>query len=115
MGNVTDSCQIINKSQFNVRVYVTETNLEMDAFVSTANVPSDSAEAVAYPGGKKFIFRKEMKCTRVQASQTLEVPWVRNHFVSVFVEDDDDEEICYKQLIQNMTLPSPMCVLVYNV
>lgn len=116
MGNLinTGACQLSNNSKRNVRVFVTEKALEMDAFIASQSGGNEKISSVL-PGGKKFIFRKDVKSVRVLASKTEEVPWVANHFLSVFVEDEDDENICSKKIIHNMALSAPGTVLLYDV
>lgn len=109
MGNLTSI------RNWNLWVYVTEKALDMVAFVPSQEVLSNTAEAAAFPEDKRFIFRKDLKCTYVLPSQMQEVPWVHNHFLSVFVEDEDGREICCKQLMHNMPLSTAITVLVYNV
>ncbi|KAL7376682.1 hypothetical protein ABVT39_013474 [Epinephelus coioides] len=114
MGNLNSACQMSNYSKRNVRVFVTEKALEIDAFIASQSGGNDKISSVL-PGGKKFSFRKDIQCVRVLASQTQEVPWEAQHFLSVFVEDEDDENICSKQIIHNMALSSPVTVLLYDV
>eukprot|EP00064_Thunnus_orientalis_P020319 superscaffoldBa00005524_g20454 len=81
MGN-TSACQVSNHSKRNVRVFIAEKALEMDAFIASE---SDGHESTP-PEDKKFKFKSDIKCIRVLASQTQEVPWEAHHFLSVFVE-----------------------------
>ncbi|XP_074474778.1 lysosomal membrane ascorbate-dependent ferrireductase CYB561A3-like [Sebastes fasciatus] len=118
MGNLTASCSVTNNSKRNVRVFVTDKSLEMDAFIASQSGGNDKITAVL-PGGKKFIFRKEVKHVRVLASQTQPVPLESNpinasHFVSVFVEDEEDENICSKQIMHNMPLSGAATLLLYD-
>lgn len=89
--------------------------LELDAFI----VSKSGADDTTPPEEKKFSFKSnvssDMKCVRVMASETQEVPWQPNCFLSVFVEDEDDEKICSKKILLNMTLSAPITVLLYNV
>ncbi|KAM7392521.1 hypothetical protein PAMA_007572 [Pampus argenteus] len=110
MGNINNSCQMSNYSKRNVRVFVADKALEIDAFI--ASEPGDKSTP---PEGKKFSFKSDIKCIRVLASQTQEVPWEAHHFLSVFVESEDNENICSKQILHNMALSSPVTVLLYDV
>ncbi|GLD51711.1 uncharacterized protein AKAME5_000471200 [Lates japonicus] len=114
MGNTNTACQMHNYSKRNVRVFVTDKTQEIDAFITSVSGSKDKILSVL-PGGKKFSFRKDITCIRVLASQKQEVPWEADHFVSIFVEDEDDENICSKQIIHNMPLTAPVTVLLYDV
>ncbi|KAK9532315.1 hypothetical protein VZT92_009704 [Zoarces viviparus] len=115
MGNmINTTCQMSNYSKRNVRVFVMEKALELDAFIASQSGGQDKISPVL-PGGKKFSFRKDVECVRVLASQTQQVPWDAGRFVSVFVEDEDDESICSKQIMHNMALSAPVTVLLYDV
>lgn len=107
-----------NYSKRNVRVFVTDKAVEIDAFITSQSGGDDktlkSLKSVL-PGDKKFNFKKVTNCVRVLASQTQEVPWEPQHFLSIFVEDEDDENICSKQIIHNMALSAPVTVLLYDV
>lgn len=107
MGNINTACQMSNYSKRNVRVFITEKTLELDGFIDSQ--PEGDDKIV------KFIFKKDVKCVRVLVSQTQEVPWDANHFLSVFVEDENDENIYSKQIIHNMALSAPITVLLYDV
>lgn len=109
MGNNSSACQMSNYSKRNVRVFITEKAQEIDAFIASAQSGEDQSE------NKKFAFRKDVSCVRVPASQTQEVPWEPERFLSVFVEDEDDENICSKQILLNMALSAPITVLLYDV
>lgn len=117
MGNANTACQMSNYSSRNVRVFVTEKALEIDAFVTSQSGAEDESwkRSSVLPGDRKFSFRKDASCVRVLASQTQEVPWDADHFLSVFVEDEDDENICSKQIMHNMALSAPVTVLLYDV
>ncbi|KAI3362123.1 hypothetical protein L3Q82_012449 [Scortum barcoo] len=110
MGNTNTASQLSNYSKRNVRVFVTEKAAEIDAFIASQSGADDESlrnfQSVL-TGGKKFSFKKDIECVRVLASQTQEVPWEPQRFLSIFVEDEDDENICSKQMIHNMT-PSDM-------
>lgn len=114
MGNSNTACQLSNYSKRNVRVFVTDKALEIDAFISSES-GGDGTVSPVLPGDKKFSFRKDVDCIRALASRTQEVPWEAQHFVSIFVEDEDDENICSKQIIHNMALSAPVTVLLYDV
>ena len=113
MGNTSTACQMSNYSKRNVRVFIMDKAQEIDAFI-TSQTDDDKSPSVL-PGGKKFSFRKDISCVRALASQTQEVPWESERFLSVFVEDEDDENICCKQIILNMALSAPVTVLLYDV
>ncbi|XP_077945006.1 uncharacterized protein LOC144388309 [Gasterosteus aculeatus] len=114
MGNLMNTaCQMSNYSKRNVRVYVTEKALPLDAFIAPLAGGEQTVPAV-HPGDKKFSFRAEVECVRVLASQTQQVPWEARRFVSVFVEDADDEAICSKQIMHNMEPSAPVTVLLYD-
>lgn len=115
MGNTNTSCQLSNYSKRNVRVFVTEKAMQMEALIVSESGPIDKLTNSVLPLDKKFTFKKDVKCIRVLASQTQEVPWEADHFVSVFVEGDDDENICSRQIIHNMALSAPVTVLLYDV
>lgn len=118
MGNISTACQMSNHSKRNVRVFITETAAEIDDFlVSQSDDDGSNEEKIhpVFPGGKKFTFKKDIDCVRVLASQTKEVPWAPEKFLSVYVEDEDDENICSKQIIQSMALSAPITVLLYDV
>ncbi|KAM8742952.1 uncharacterized protein AB9X84_017429 isoform 2-T2 [Acanthopagrus schlegelii] len=119
MGNANSPCQVLNHSKRNVRVFVTEKALEMDAFIAPQTAADDKSwkkSLSVLPADKKFSFNKDAKCVRVLASQTQPVPWEQDHFLSVFVEDEDDQNICSKQIMHNMALrTSPVVVLLYHV
>lgn len=114
MGNTNTSYQLSNYSKRNVRVFVTEKAVELDAFIVSESGPIDKLASVL-PLDKKFTFKKDVKCIRVLASQTQEVPWEADHYASIFVEGDDDENICSRQIIHNMALSAPVTVLLYDV
>ncbi|KAF1377786.1 hypothetical protein PFLUV_G00204350 [Perca fluviatilis] len=110
MGNINTACQMSNYSKRNVRVYITEKALELDSFIDSH--PGEDDKIV------KFTFKKDVKdvkYVRVPVSQTQEVHWDANHFLSVFVEDENDENIYSKQIIHNMALSAPITVLLYDV
>lgn len=117
MGNLPTACQLSNYSKRNVRVYVTEKALEIDAFIMSQPGEEGTIGKTwsELPGDKKFHFREDVKCIRVLASETKEVPWEAQQILSVFVEDGDDEKICSKQIIHNMSLSAPVTVLLYDV
>lgn len=118
MGNTNTSFQMSNHSKRNVRVFVTEKALEMDAFIAPQTAADDKSwkkSLSVLPADKKFCFNKGAKCVRVLASQTQPVPWEQDHFVSVFVEDEDDHNICSKQIMHNVALSVPCPVLLYDV
>ncbi|XP_070408086.1 uncharacterized protein [Nothobranchius furzeri] len=134
MGNTSTACQMSNYSKRNVRVFVMEKAEEIYAFITTQAAAADGADGAdaadaadaadgadgadgeksVAPEDKKFIFRKEFSFLRVLASQTQEVPW-EQRFLSVFVEDDEDENVCSKQIIHNMALNAPITVFLYDV
>ncbi|CAG5867599.1 unnamed protein product [Menidia menidia] len=113
MGNTSSACQMSNYSRRNVRAFITEEAQQIDAFITSQTDAHKSLPAL--PGVKKFSFRKEISCVRVLASQTQEVPWEPRRFLSVFVEDEDDENVCCKQIMLNMALSAPVTVLLYDV
>ncbi|KAL6096584.1 uncharacterized protein ACO6RY_05878 [Pungitius sinensis] len=114
MGNLMNTaCQLSNYSKRNVRVYVTEKALPLDAFIAPQAGDEQAIPAVL-PGDKKFSFRPEVECVRVLASQTQQVPWEAPRLVSVFVEDADDETVCSKQIMHNMAPSAPVTVLLYD-
>lgn len=118
MGNINTACQLSNYSKRNMRIYIMEKEEEIDAFITSQVVAAndvDDHSLSGLPGGKKFTFRKDVSCLRVLASQTQEVPWEPQRFLSVFVEDEEDENICSKQLVHNMALSAPITVLLYDV
>ncbi|KAG7499567.1 hypothetical protein JOB18_041913 [Solea senegalensis] len=115
MGNLSMACQMSNHSSRTVRVFVTAKAQEIDSFLTSESGGGDDNISSALPGDKKFSFRKDIKCIRVLASQTQEVPWEPLHFVSVFVEDEDDESVCSRQILHNMALTAPVTVLLYDV
>lgn len=117
MGNLNASCQMTNNSKRNVRVFVTEKALELDAFIALQAGGDDKSwkNLPTLPGDKKFIFKKDTKSERVLASQSQQIPYVAEHFLSVFVEDEDDQEICSKQIMHNMKMSAPFSVLLYDV
>ncbi|KAK2888056.1 hypothetical protein Q8A73_019504 [Channa argus] len=114
MGNTSTACQVTNYSKRNVRVFVTEKALEIDA-VLTSESKGDEHGSSVLSTDKKFSFWKDADCIRVLASQTQEVKWEPQHFVSIFVEDEDDENICTKQIVHNMVPNAPVSVLLYDV
>lgn len=95
-------------------MFITEKAQEIDAFIASFQSDEDPS-ASENPGDKKFAFRKDVSCVRVPASQTQEVPWEPERFLSVFVEDEDDENVCSKQILLNMALSAPVTVLLYDV
>ncbi|KAG8010538.1 hypothetical protein GBF38_009647 [Nibea albiflora] len=117
MGNLNTTPQMTNKSRRNVRVFVTEQALELDAFIALQDGGDDKSwkNLPKLPGDKKFIFKKDIKSDRVLASQNQQIPYVADHFLSVFVEDEDNQEICSKQIMHNMKLTAPFSVLLYDV
>lgn len=92
---------------------------ELEAFITSHAVAGNDEvqdqSSSGLPGGKTFTFKKHVNWVRVLASQTQEIPWEPRHFLSVFVEDEDDENICSKQIILNMALRAPVTVLLYDV
>ncbi|CAK6963595.1 unnamed protein product [Scomber scombrus] len=114
MGNAT-ACHVSNHSKRNVKVFVADKALELDAFIVSKTGDDHSTP----PEEKKFSFKNnvssDIECVRVMASETKEVPWKPDHFLSVFVEDEDDEKICYKKILLNMSLSAPLTVLLYDV
>lgn len=86
-------------------------SLEIDAFITSQS----DGDNLMPPEDKKFSFKSDIKSIRVLASQTQEVPWDANQILSVFVEDEDDENICSKQILLNMALSAPVTVLLYDV
>ncbi|KAI4816205.1 hypothetical protein KUCAC02_008542 [Chaenocephalus aceratus] len=114
MGNLLNSpCKMSNLSGRNIRLFITKESCEMDAFITS--------HSAGRPEDKRFLFRKDVDDTqvlvsiRVLASQTEEVPWEPHNFVSAFVEDENDMNICGKKIIHNMVLSAPLTVLVYDV
>lgn len=114
MGNTSTACQMSNYSKRSLRVFVTEMALEIDAFITSQSGCDDRSSSLL-PGDRKFIFRTDTKCVRVLASETQEVPWLAHHFLSIFVEDEDDENICSKHIVHNVVLSAPITVLLYDV
>lgn len=93
-------------------MFVTEKPLEIEAIItSEAEEPSSSVLS----SDKKFSFWKNIECVRVLASRSQEVKWEAQHYVSIFVEDEDDENICSKQVTHNVVLSAPVTVLLYDV
>ncbi|KAM3600404.1 uncharacterized protein V6R79_022871 [Siganus canaliculatus] len=117
MGNTGTSCQMSNHSKRNVRVFYTDTSLELDAFIACQCEGDDGSWKTmsALPADKKFSFKSNIPSIRVLASQTQEVEWVADHFLSVFVENEGDEKLCSKQIMLNMQLGAPISVLLYDV
>ena len=118
MGNTNATFQMSNHSKRNVRVFVTEKALELDAFIAPQTAADDKSwkkSLSVLPADKKFSFNKDAKCVRVLASQTQPVPWEQDHFLSVFVEDEDDQNICSKQIMHNVALSVACPVLLYDV
>ncbi|MEQ2293327.1 hypothetical protein AMECASPLE_032195 [Ameca splendens] len=116
MGNTSTACQMSNYSKRNVRVFIMEKAQEIDAFITSQSDQGDDEKSPSeLPGSIKFSFRMDISCVRVLALQTQEVPWEPERFLSVFVEDEEDENICSKQIIHNMSLSAPVTVLLYDV
>ncbi|KAJ7988506.1 hypothetical protein DPEC_G00324270 [Dallia pectoralis] len=67
------------------------------------------------PGGKKFNFRKDVQSVRMLPWQSQELPWVENQYVTIFVEDENDENICSRQIVQCMALSSPVNLILFDV
>ncbi|KAF0031726.1 hypothetical protein F2P81_016281 [Scophthalmus maximus] len=114
MGNIHSACQMSNHSHRNVRVFITEKAVEIDGFV-TSEPGGDDKISPTLPEDKKSCFKTDINFIRVLASQTREVPWEAQHFVSIFVEDDDDQDICSRNIIHNMAMSAPVTVLLYDV
>lgn len=113
MGNISTACQLSNNSKRNIRVFITGKAVEIDAFIVSQS--DDDADKETTPSVVKFTFKKDIDCIRVLASETKEVPWSPQHFLSVLVEDEDDEKICSKQIILSKALSAPVAVLLYDV
>ncbi|KAM9517415.1 uncharacterized protein ACWYII_044386 [Salvelinus alpinus] len=118
MGNTNTASHLNNQSKMNIRAFLSNAKLEIDAFI-VSNAATGSSDTLTklqqQPGGKKFNFRKDVQCVRVLALQSQELPWVDNKFISVFVEDENDENICSRQIVQCMALSSPVSFIVYDV
>ncbi|CAJ1070408.1 unnamed protein product [Xyrichtys novacula] len=115
MGNTNTTCQMSNYSKRNIRVYIREKALAMDAFITSESGADEEKSLSASPADKKFPFKKDEACIRVLASQTQDIPLGAQNFLSVFVEDEDDEKVCAKKIILNMALSAPVTVLLYDV
>lgn len=118
MGSSSSSLQITNFSRRNVRVFVSENPLEIDRVIGLYSGGEETSPSwksfFTFPGEKKFSFRTDTQGVRVLASQTHEVAWKPEHFLSVFVEDEQDENICSKQIMHNMKPKAPTNVLLYD-
>lgn len=101
MGNVNTTCQVSNYSKRNVRVFVTEKAVEAGAFIARGDDPSLQSSSA--------------KCVRVLTSMTQEVVCPTDHFLSIFVEDEDDGNNFSRQIIQNMMPSDPVTVLIYDI
>ena len=66
-------------------------------------------------GAPKFRFRKDVPCIRVLPDQCHELPWELNQFLTVFVEDKDEQEVFSKQIIPSLAVPSPVIIFLYDV
>ncbi|KAK5852353.1 hypothetical protein PBY51_023827 [Eleginops maclovinus] len=103
-----------NLSGRNIRVFITKEPCEMDAFITSESEGSEKVLPVL-PGDKRFLFRENVACIRVLASRTEAVPWEAHNFISAFVEDEDDMNICGKKILHNLVMDAPVTVLVYDV
>lgn len=94
-------------------MFITEKAVEIDAFIVSQS--GEDADKEMTPSMVKFTFKKDIDCIRVLASETKEVTWSPQHFLSVLVEDEDDEKICSKQIILSKALRARVAVLLYDV
>lgn len=112
MGNSDSVCQVTNNSKRNVRVFLTDKPLAIDAIITSESKKDDHNPAVLSTD-KKFSFWKDVSCTRVLASESREVK--HDHYMNIFVEDEDDENICSKQILHNVVASAPFNILIYDV
>lgn len=104
MGNANAARQMSNYSKRSLRVFVTETALQIDALITSQSGRDDRSSSLL-PGDRQFSFRTDTKCVRV----------LTHHLLSVFVEDEGDENICSKHIVHDVVLSAPSTVLLCDV
>ncbi|XP_035377605.1 uncharacterized protein LOC118240641 [Electrophorus electricus] len=106
MGNTSAHTRLLNQSNRNVCVFLTQDKLEVDAFIAKLDAPGgmmmSSPRPPTRPGGMvRFGFRGDIAGHCVLASQMCQLLWKENQYVSIFVEDD--EKICSKHAVVSVS------------
>lgn len=114
MGNTNAQMKVLNQSNRNIRVFLTKSKLEVDAFI--VRLESQGRTSLPYANGvRRFCFRGDVLGHRILASQTRQLPWEEDQHISIFIEDEDDERICSKHVCICMPLSCPTAIILYDV
>lgn len=115
MGNENAKTNVINRSSRNVRAFISQEKLDVEAFITKYTGQSDMDTLLPHSAIKKFCFRPDVPSYRILISEIGELPWEKNQHISLFIEDEDDKEICIKHVCLCMPLPSVASVLIYDI
>lgn len=115
MGNENAKTNVMNRSSRNVRAFITQEKLDVEAFI--AKYDGQDMADILLPNSpvKKFCFRPEVPSYRILISENCELPWEKNQYISLFIEDEDDKEICVKHIRLCMPLPYVASILIYDI
>ncbi len=114
MGNDNAKMNVINRSSSNVRAFITQEKLDVEAFITKCN---DQIMDILLPHSaiKTFCFRPDVPSYRILVSENGELPWEKNQHISLFIEDEDDKEICIKHICLCMPLPYAASIFIYDI
>lgn len=114
MGNDNAKTNVINRSSRNVRAFISQEKLDIEAFITKYNGQSVNT-LLPHSAIKKFCFRPDVPSYRILISENGELPWEKNQYISLFIEDEDDKEICIKHVCLCMALPYVASILIYDI
>lgn len=116
MGNKNTKMKVLNRSSRNVRAFISKEKLDVEAFITKyTGQDADFLDILLPHSVMKFCFRLDVPSYRILVSENGELPWEENQYISLFIEDEDDKEVCIKHICLCMPLPSVTSVLIYDI
>lgn len=98
-----------------MRAFISKEKLDIEAFI-TRHAGQDVTDTTLPDSVmKKFCFRPDVPNYRILISENGELPWQESQYISLFIEDEDDKEICIKHVFLCMPLPSGTSILIYDI
>lgn len=115
MGNEIAKTNVLNRSSRNLRAFISKEQLDVEAFITkyTGQVLMDTV--LPRTPMKKFCFRPDIPNYRILVSENGELPWEENQYISLFIEDEDNKEVCIKHVCLCVPLPSGTSILIYDI
>lgn len=114
-----------------MRAFISEEKLDVEAFITKYNdqnvlqhIDQDVLQysdqdlmdiLLPHSPIKKFCFRRDVPSYRILVSENGELPWEENQYISLFIEDEDDKEVCIKHVCLCMPLPSVTSIIIYDI